>query len=111
MCHKNETLDADGFLDNSADNLYWGTYVMNTSDAISKGRIMNEDHKRIIRDTNKGKFGEKHPRSKITDMQRRELCKLYNDGKYTQQILADMFGLHHVTVHNIIKKWSKTNGK
>ncbi len=107
VCHKDETLDENGFLNNSVDNLYWGTYADNSIDSLRKGRVMGEKHKKIISDRNKGKFGEAHPKSKLTDKERKELCKLYANGESTQKELSVLFKIHPVTVHNIIKKWSK----
>jgi hypothetical protein len=46
--------------------------------------------------------GEKHGRSKVTDVGRDEICRLYATGDWTLQALGDKFGLDCSQVHYIV---------
>ena len=70
--------------DNRLENLCWGTRSENMYDKVRHGT-----HPK----SSLGKYGEKHPKSKISDQDRRLMFSVYHDGAYTQQELAEHFGV------------------
>lgn len=80
----------DNPTNNKVENLKWGTYIMNTRDAISKGRLRLK--------------GENNPNAKLSDSQVNKIRKLYYDGGYTQVYLAKKFKVAKVQISRIIRK-------
>ena len=70
--------------DNCLENLQWGTRSENRYDSVRHGT-----HPK----SSLGKYGEKHPKSKISDQDRRLMFNAYHDGVCTQQELANLFGV------------------
>jgi DNA-binding XRE family transcriptional regulator len=75
------------------DHLWLGTQQENIQDAIQKGRMNNR--------------GENNGQSKLIEEQVIEIVWLYATGEYSQEQLADMFGVNHTIIHYIItgKSW------
>ena len=85
--------------DNRLENLKWGTRSENMQDAVRHGTIGK---------SSLGKFGEEHPSSKLSDADRRLIFSAYHDGAYTQQELADLFGVSQHCTKTIVnnEKWA-----
>lgn len=81
--------------DNYFENLEWTTYKGNAIHAFENGR-------------RSGRKGMAHHHSKYSDMDIRVIRKLYSDGKYSQQEIADMFEDYQSNISRIIlkKRWS-----
>jgi DNA-binding XRE family transcriptional regulator len=75
------------------DNLYWTTQT-----------------KRMRRRYREGGYakGEAHHCAKLTDADVIKMREMWETEEYTQQFIADRFGIHPSTLNNIIKKryWS-----
>lgn len=80
----------DDKTNNKVENLQWGTYIMNTRDAISKGRLKLK--------------GENNPNAKLSDSQVNKIRKLYYECGYTQVYLAKKFKVAKVQISRIIRK-------
>ncbi len=76
--------------DNKLKNLKWGTAVENRQDSIRHGTLYLS-----------GKFGERHPGSKLSDQDRRLISSMYRSGYYIQQELADHFGIARSQISQI----------
>ena len=85
-------LNGDPF-NNNVSNLAWGTQKENVGDSIQHGTFSGLH-----------KCGEKHENSKLTEQQVRLIFYVYHDGAYTQQELADHFGVGSVCIHKIVNK-------
>ncbi len=83
-------LDGDP-ANNRLGNLKWGTHAENVQDAVKHGT-----HYTL------GRYGEKHPNSKLSDEDRRLIFSIYHDGAYLQRELGDRFGVARSTISYII---------
>jgi len=80
--------------DNRVENLEWITQSENTIHSFKTG-------------LQKGLKGEKHPRSKFTNIKINSIRKLYKSGKYSQRELAKCFNTSQAEIWYIINKgWS-----
>ena len=70
------------------DHLYLGTRQQNMDDMVSRGRSVT---------------GEKHPNHKLTRTQIKTIRERYSTGKYSQQSLADSFGVHQTNIGFIVR--------
>lgn len=68
-----------------------GTHLDNMKDKVDRGRCYSGDQK-----------GENNGASKITDVQVKEIRKLYDSGKYTKTKLGKMFNVHRTTIYYIV---------
>ncbi len=68
-------------------HLFLGTVQDNNRDADLKGRRPH---------------GEGHWKTVLSNAQVKEIRTLYSSGGFTQQSLADKFGVHNVTIHGIV---------
>lgn len=84
----------DNVLNNTLKNLQWGTKSMNMKDAYNKGRKVG---------ANMGKFGEEHPRSKVSNKDRLVIYDKYNKG-ISQNKLAKEYNISQMQVSTIIRK-------
>ena len=73
---------------NNLENLRWDTHKSNMWDKIKHGTIIR---------------GEKHPRSILTSVAVREIRSLWKTGLYTQQKLADMYGVKQMAISKIVR--------
>ena len=91
VCHRDETLDSNGFLDNSVENLWWGSYKDNMADKTHKGR-----HSK----------GSARPLSKLLEKDIPVIRQLYAAGKKQTEI-AEIYGVYQQIISNIInnKSW------
>lgn len=85
-------------LHNHMDNLKWGTYSENTSQAYHEHRLPTTYKK----GTGNGLRGDNHPKSKITEAQREEIKQLYSTGKYTFTYLGKLYGVTRTTIAKYI---------
>jgi hypothetical protein len=74
------------------NHLWVGTVADNNADARNKGRVFMDFHKK----------GENHPLSKLSDAEREEIKALREAGKSYRE-LGRLFGVSHVTIHEICK--------
>ena len=79
-------LDGDK-ANNNISNLRWGTGVENMQDRIKHGS-----------NPSLGAFGEKGMASKISDQDRRMIIYEYSTGLFTQEEIAQNYGIHRTTV-------------
>lgn len=79
--------------DNRLGNLCWGTPSENNQDTVRHGTYSNG---RL------GVYGEDCPASKLSDRDRRLIFSIYHDGVYTQQELADHFGISQMGISKIV---------
>lgn len=78
---------------NKLSNLRWGTYSQNTQQACREGRI-----KGYQKGIGNGLRGNNHPNSILTELQRKEVKKLFATGKYTKTELGKKYGVTRVTI-------------
>ena len=85
---------------------------------VSKTNIDDILNNRIWKDSNytpsiRNNIGENNPISKLTWKQVKEIRELYNNGQYSQNKLAEMFGVHRWTIQNLINNetWKDDNYK
>jgi len=72
------------------DHLFLGSKSSNMQDAINKGRFSN---------------GEKHYISKLTEQQVKEIRKMRKENpNLTYTEIADIYGVSHETIYDIVKK-------
>ena len=91
---KHEGAHWDGNPDNNrVENLRWATSKENKDDIARHGRRIQ---------------GERHYAAKMTPDTVRELRALYATGEYTCSQLAERYGLHRVSVQDIV---NRTNWK
>lgn len=68
--------------------------------------------KHIIVQTRAGGWqrGEKHHNAKLKDSERRRIIKLWYDGKASQRVLAERFGVNQSTIGHVIRnnQWVMT---
>lgn len=76
--------------DNRVENLEWNTRSQNQLHAFK-----NKLHI--------AKTGEEHHNSKLSKTEVNKIKELYNTGRYTQQKLANMFGVSQNNIHQITK--------
>lgn len=78
---------------NRLDNLRWGTHADNESDRVRHGTVL---------------CGDKHPRARLTAKAVQEIREIYAAGGIRQKDLAHRFGVHVMTINNILtgKRWS-----
>ena len=82
----------DGSRDNNIpENLRWGSAKDNADDAIRHGRTV-------------GCRGEKHYKSKVTDIERDELIGLWVAGGQSQKSIGILYGLSNNGVHSILRR-------
>lgn len=78
--------------DNRLENLQWGTRSENQQDSVKHGT--HACCKQI---------GESHPRSKITNQQRRQIIYQFMTGLFTQRQLAREYSAHYSTIWDILR--------
>jgi hypothetical protein len=78
----------DDKLNNRIENLVWGTPKENGQDKVANGHSL---------------AGERHPMVRLTEVQVRELRKLYSEGWKLSALVA-RFGVSKSAVHGIAKK-------
>lgn len=85
---------------NHLKNLKWGTRSENQHDAVKHGTHSNG---RL------GKFGEKHPNSKLSDEDRRLIFGFYNAGICTQRQLGGWFEMSVSQINCIVNdsRWAE----
>jgi hypothetical protein len=78
---------------NHWENLRWDTSAGNKADMIAHGTRLS---------------GEKAPMSKLTEREVRVLRRLWQDGRYRQREIADIFEVRQSTISKIVtgKRWS-----
>lgn len=76
-------------LNNSLDNLCWGTPKENCQDEVRNGKSKN---------------GERNPYSKLTEPVVKLIFSTYHDGIYNQYELAKQFGVSRSTISDIVSK-------
>lgn len=86
----------DDKTNNKVENLQWGTYSMNNQSAYDRG---------LKSGFYKGKFGENHAASKISDKDRGRICRLYSYGVFTRKELAHKFNLCTSQIGNILRNF------
>ena len=69
---------------NALSNLRWDTHAANMRDARAHGVLSSS--------------------CTLTDAEARQICHLGQAGQYTQQEIADMFGVSVSTAHSVIRK-------
>lgn len=74
---------------NKLSNLRWDTSKNNNADRIKHGT---------------DPVGERNPRAKVTDDNVRQIRKLYATGMYTQQQIADRYGIHQTMISCIVHR-------
>ncbi|PXV62627.1 HNH endonuclease [Dysgonomonas alginatilytica] len=83
---------------NHVSNLRWATHQENMADRDSKDRqAKGELHGHY------GKYGEKHNASKLSDTERKEICKKYSTGNYRYRELSAEYGVSQRQIGNIVK--------
>lgn len=82
---------------NTVDNLEWSTHSGNKKHAVRNGVKFNPRPKK----------GEESPNSKLTWIKVRKIRRLWATGKYTQDKLAEMFGVTQTNVYFVVthKTW------
>lgn len=75
-------------------HLFLGTPQDNMDDMVRKRRSL---------------YGEKSPQAKLSAIQVERIRKLYTSGKYSQQKLGEMFGVHQTNIGFIVRlvNWRK----
>jgi hypothetical protein len=100
VCHKDNNRSND-----KVENLYWGTYRMNTQQAVREGRMVGGGGGNAAR-------GEKHYAAKLNNAKVKLVRMMYNDFGWTQikiwRILGKMWGVSRVLIYKIIhnKTWN-----
>jgi predicted XRE-type DNA-binding protein len=79
----------DNRFNNWAGNLIWGTHKDNAADRFRNGRTP---------------LGESHHNSKLTENGVQEIRRLYASRRFTQQEIADQFGIDQTTVSDIVRR-------
>ena len=74
---------------NHYTNIYWGTQAQNNAGMYRNGH---------------GLKGEKHPNCTISDKQIREIRSLYATGFFSQQAIANKFGIGQSAVSVFVRK-------
>lgn len=82
----------DNRTNNKVENLKWGTQSMNIRDAVNKGR---------------SPLGEDHPNAKLSNRQRRRICRLYSTGKYRYEDLSYKFMVSIPCIGQVVKRGYK----
>lgn len=82
--------------DNRLKNLKWGTQSENQQDSVQHGT-----HNTV------GKFGEKHPRTKLSNQDRRTILYEYSTGLCTQRGLGKIYGVSNKIINLLVngKMW------
>ena len=62
-----------------------------------------QDNSNDSKEVNAFPKGENNPYSKLTDIERKEIKRLYSTGKYSQRKLAKKFNVHQVTIGRITR--------
>jgi hypothetical protein len=70
------------------DHLVQGTDQDNADDMVSRGRVAT---------------GDRHGKTKLTDVQVAEMRELYRDGDHTQMDIARLYNTPHPTVNAILR--------
>lgn len=78
------------------DHLFLGTHADNIADMVAKGRHRLQVCPGLV-------IGEKNPAAKITDVQRDEIRQIYGGGGWSQERLAQRFGLTQVRISQIVR--------
>ena len=76
------------------EHLFTATHAENMADMRKKGRAPKHDNQ----------HGEKGPNHKLTEEQARKIRELYKTGEYTQQGLADFYGVNHTAIGKIVNR-------
>lgn len=74
---------------NRLDNIQWGTRKENAKDMVEHGNSTK---------------GERCSAAKLNEQKVRKIRKLYATGKYTQQQLADMFGVWQPAIGSVVRR-------
>lgn len=77
---------------NRLSNLSWGTPEQNGLDRVTQGNL---------------KYGISHPAAVLTDEQAREIKTMYENGRYTQQQIADIYKVSRSSIAQIVNKKSR----
>lgn len=77
-------------------HLWWGTQLDNIRDMDAKGRRVR-----------RGSPGESHPNVKLTDLQVVAIRMVWSTGMFTQQQIADDFGVAQFTISAIVRNKSR----
>ena len=88
----------------NVDHLYVGTDADNAADRVLDGTVPK---------SSLGVFGEDHPRSKLSNDERYEICRLFASG-HTKAELGERFGVTPETIMNTVNdgRWGgENNGK
>lgn len=77
-------------------HLFLGTNADNMADAGRKGLLSNSNR------------GERNPSSKLTEDDVLDIRELYATGKWTQEELADEFGVYNTQISQVVtrKRWA-----
>jgi hypothetical protein len=89
--------------DNRVENLEWSTKDENIRHSWEIG--LREKVRKIMQKRGQDSFGEKHPRSTVTEAQVLEIRKLYSDGMKPKHI-SDTTKVSYYTVSNIVQRKS-----
>lgn len=79
---------------NNSENLEFVTFSENVQHAVKNGLI---------------KSGSEASGAKLNDNQVREIRRIYDSGKYNQHQIADMFGMSHRAIWEIVHRQSFIN--
>ena len=97
-----ETCHNDGDLDNNhVSNLRWDTHGNNVRDQLRHGTMQARKKQDNV--------GEKHPMSRHTDDEIRELLRLWRTGKFKKVQLAKMFSMTSGMVWMIVNRRNWTH--
>ncbi len=92
-------------MDKIAEN--YNVSKTNISDIINNKIWKDDSYTSIVRNN----AGENHPFAKLTQEKITEIRKLYNNGEYSQNKLAEMFNVHRWTIQHVInnRTWKDNN--
>jgi hypothetical protein len=82
----------DNRMDDSPGNLAWGTHSQNMLDAYRNGKMSDRN-------------GEKNGQAKLTECEVIKIRDLYAHGGYSYGKLASMYGIHFITIRDIVKRY------
>jgi hypothetical protein len=86
-------------------HLFLGTHDENMADAIQKGRLRKSAHPDRLWLT---RFGENHPRAKLTERDVLKIRELYAAGGVRMADIAEQFGISKTQTRSVIRglRWS-----
>lgn len=87
-------------------HLFWGSHSDNMKDMVKKKRSFGQKHPEHM-------MGTKNPSVKLTETQVKEIYILAHEGKFSQQEIAEKYGIIHQQVSNIKlkKRWKHLLGE